>query len=134
MATIKSSYKGSLRTSATHIKSGNEFLTDAPVDNNGKGETFSPTDTVAAALGSCMMTVMAIAGEKKGINMSGMRLETTKVMSASPRRIDALQVEFHWDDCSASEKEREWLKDIGRNCPVALSLHPELRQEITFSF
>ena len=134
MATIKSNYEGVLRTSAVHIKSGNEFITDAPIDNNGKGETFSPTDTVAVALGSCMMTVMAIAGEKKGIDMTGMHLETTKVMSASPRRISALQVDFHWDDCPIDEKEKEWLKDIGRNCPVALSLHPELKQEINFYF
>lgn len=134
MATIKSEYKGGLRTSAIHIKSGNEFLTDAPVDNNGKGETFSPTDTVAAALGSCMMTVMAIAGEKKGINMDGMRLETTKVMAANPRRISALQVEFHWDNCPLDEPQKEWIKDIGLNCPVALSLHPDLRQEVNFYF
>lgn len=134
MATIKSKYEGNLRTSAVHVKSDNKFITDAPVDNNGKGETFSPTDTIAAALGSCMMTVMAIAGEKKGIDMSGMHLETTKVMSAIPRRISALHVEFHWDNCPIDEEQRKWLKDIGRNCPVALSLHPELKQEINFYF
>jgi len=134
MATIKSNYEGSLRTSAIHVKSGNQFITDAPVDNNGKGETFSPTDTVAAALGSCMMTVMAIAGEKKGIDMTGMHLETSKVMSASPRRISALQVQFHWDNCPIDQEQREWLKEIGRNCPVALSLHPELKQEVNFYF
>ncbi len=134
MATIKSEYNGGLRTTATHVKSGNQFITDAPVDNNGKGETFSPTDTVAAALGSCMMTVMAIAGEKEGIDMSGMRLETTKIMSANPRRISRLEVSFHWDNCTASEEEKKWLKDIGLNCPVALSLHPELKQDVNFSF
>jgi len=134
MITVKSEYLGELRTQAEHVKSGNHFQTDAPVDNNGKGETFSPTDTVAAALGSCMMTVMAIAGEKKGLNMDGMRLETTKIMSAEPRRISRLKVDFFWDDCPVSDQEKEWLKDIGRNCPVALSLHPELKQEITFHF
>lgn len=134
MITVKSQYLGELRTNAEHIKSGNHFQTDAPVDNNGKGETFSPTDTVAAALGSCMMTVMAIAGEKKGLNMTGMRLETTKLMSAEPRRISKLRVDFYWDDCDVTEEEKKWLKDIGRNCPVALSLHPELKQDITFHF
>lgn len=134
MITVKSKYEGGLRTSAEHVKSGNLFQTDAPLDNNGKGETFSPTDTVAAALASCMMTVMAIDGEKQGIDMSGMRTETTKVMSAEPRRIAALKIDFYWDDCQASEAERETLKDIGRNCPVALSLSENLRQEINFHF
>jgi len=134
MITVKSIYEGNLRTTAEHVKSGNSFQTDAPVDNNGKGETFSPTDTVAAALASCMMTVMAIDGEKNGVDMSGMRTETTKVMAAEPRRISALKIDFYWDNCSASKEEREKLKDIGLNCPVALSLSENLRQEITFHF
>lgn len=134
MITIKSQYEGGLRTTAEHVKSGNTMQTDAPIDNNGKGETFSPTDTVAVALGSCMMTVMAIDGEKNGIDMSGMRVETTKVMSASPRRISALKLDFYWDDCSATEEEKEKLKEIGRNCPVALSLSENLRQDVTFHF
>ena len=134
MITVKSNYEGSLRTTAEHVKSGNTFQTDAPTDNNGKGETFSPTDTVAAALASCMMTVMAIDGEKNGIDMTGMRTETTKVMSAEPRRISALKIDFYWDNCSASTQDREKLKEIGRNCPVALSLSADLRQEISFHF
>ena len=134
MITVKSQYLGELSTEAVHVKSGNSFQTDAPVDNNGKGQTFSPTDTVAAALGSCMMTVMAIAGEKKGLDMSAMRLEITKIMSAEPRRISKLKVDFYWDNCPVSDHEKKWLKDIGVNCPVALSLHPDLRQEITFNF
>lgn len=134
MITVKSTYTGGLRTKAVHVKSGNEFVTDAPVDNNGKGEAFSPTDTVAAALGSCMMTVMAIAGEKKGIDMSGMHLEVTKIMAANPRRISELKVDFYWDNCTASERDREWLKEIGRNCPVAQSLSEGLVQNITFYF
>lgn len=134
MITVKSTYTGSLRTKATHVKSGNEFITDAPVDNNGKGEAFSPTDTLAAALGSCMMTVMAIAGENKGIDMTGMHLETTKIMSASPRRISELKVDFYWDNCHASESDRSWLKNVGQNCPVAKSLSPDLHQNVTFHF
>lgn len=134
MITVKSHYEGNLRTTAQHVKSGNTIQTDAPVDNNGKGETFSPTDTVAAALASCMMTVMAIDGEKNGIDMSGMRTETTKVMSANPRRISALKIDFYWDNCPASDEEIDKLKEIGLNCPVALSLSENLRQEITFHF
>ena len=132
--TSKVTYNGNLRTTCVHLRSGNEYITDAPVDNNGKGETFSPTDTVAAALGACMMTVMAIAGEKKGLDMNGMRLSTEKIMAANPRRIAALKIDFHWDNCKLSEEERAWIKDIGINCPVALSLHPDLLQDVNFYF
>ena len=131
MITVKSTYTGGLRTKATHVKSGNEFITDAPADNNGKGETFSPTDTVAAALGSCMMT---IAGEKEGIEMSGMHLEITKIMAVNPRRISEIKVDFYWDNCAASESDRKWLKKVGLSCPVAKSLSAELVQKVTFYF
>ena len=134
MKTVETQYLGGLTTESTHLKSGNTFQTDAPVDNNGKGETFSPTDTVAAALGACMMTVMAIAGENEGIDMSGMKLSTQKVMSAVPRRISALKVDFFWENCPLNEDQKSWIKEIGINCPVALSLNKELRQEINFHF
>ncbi len=134
MITVKSTYTGGLRTSFQHVKSGIEFITDAPVDNNGKVEAFSPIDTVAAALGACMMTVMAIAGEKQGIDLSGMHLETTKIMTANPRRISELKVDFYWDNCEASESDRKWLKNVGLNCPVAKSLSAELVQNVTFHF
>jgi len=134
MITLKSKYTGSLSTLSTHLRSGNTYTTDAPVDNNGKGETFSPTDTLATALGTCMMTVMAIDGEKKGIDMSGMHLETTKIMSASPRKIAALRMDFYWDNCPLDDEQKLWLKDVGLNCPVALSLSENLKQNITFHF
>ena len=134
MITVKSKYTGRLSTQSTHLRSGNTYVTDAPVDNNGKGETFSPTDTLATALGACMMTVMAIDGEKKGIDMSGMHLETTKIMVANPRRISELRMDFYWDDCPLNTDQKVWLKDIGLNCPVALSLSENLRQNITFHF
>jgi uncharacterized OsmC-like protein len=134
MKTVETKYEGGLRTSSVHLQSKNTFHTDAPLDNNGKGEAFSPTDTVAAALGACMMTVMAIAGEKKGWDMSGMHLATQKIMAANPRRIAALRVDFYWDNCAVSDEDRSWIKEIGLNCPVALSLHPDLKQEITFHF
>ncbi len=135
MITVKSTYSGGLRTNSVHVKSGNTYITDAPVDNNGKGETFSPTDTVATALGTCMMTVMAIAGEKKGIDMDGMHLETQKIMVADPkRRISELKMDFYWDNCPLDDDQKVWLKDVGLNCPVALSLSDNLKQNITFHF
>lgn len=134
MKTIESKYVGGLRTESVHLRSKNKFQTDAPVDNNGKGETFSPTDTLAASLGACMMTVMAIAGEQNGFDMKGMRLETEKVMTINPRRIGALKVNFYWDNCPLDEVQRQWIKEVGINCPVALSLHPDLKQEINFDF
>lgn len=134
MITVKSKYTGDLSTEAVHVKSNNQIVTDAPTDNNGKGQAFSPTDLVAAALGSCMMTVMAIAGEKKGLDMSGMNLEATKIMSASPRRISEIKVDFFWESCSLSEEDRAWVKNIGLTCPVALSLGENLKQDINFHF
>jgi|TARA_R110000796_G_scaffold252557_1_gene387695 uncharacterized OsmC-like protein len=134
MITVKSKYTGNLSTEAVHVKSGNGIVTDAPVDNNGKGEAFSPTDLVAAALGSCMMTVMAIAGEKKGLNMEGMNVESTKIMSANPRRISEIKMDFFWENCTLSDKDREWIKNIGLTCPVALSLREDLKQSIEFHF
>ncbi|PIQ47479.1 MAG: osmotically inducible protein OsmC [Cytophagales bacterium CG12_big_fil_rev_8_21_14_0_65_40_12] len=134
MITVKSKYTGDLSTEAIHVKSNNHIVTDAPTDNNGKGQAFSPTDLVAAALGSCMMTVMAIAGEKKGLDMSGMNLEATKIMTANPRRISEIKVDFFWESCSLSTEDREWIKHIGLTCPVALSLGENLKQDINFHF
>ena len=87
MATIKSTYKGDLRTAARHLASGNTIITDAPIDNNGKGEAFSPTDLVSAALGSCMMTIMGIVANRANIDIDGMDMEITKIMATEPRRI-----------------------------------------------
>lgn len=134
MITVKSKYTGNLSTEAVHVKSGNSIVTDAPTDNNGKGQAFSPTDLVAAALGSCMMTVMAIAGEQKGLNMEGMSLEATKVMSANPRRISEIKVEFSWQNCGLSAEDRDWIKEVGLSCPVAQSLSKDLNQNIEFRF
>lgn len=134
MITVKSKYAGGLSTEAVHVRSNSQIVTDAPIDNNGKGEAFSPTDLLAAALGSCMMTVMAIAGEKKGLDMHGMNLEATKLMSTEPRRISEIKVDFYWSNCTLKESERAWLKEIGLNCPVALSLSPQLHQNVTFHF
>lgn len=133
MATITSTYNGSLRTSAQHVASGNSIITDAPVDNNGKGEAFSPTDLVCAALGSCMMTIMGILANRSDIDIDGITLETTKVMAAEPRRIAEVILNFTLPaDKTYTEKQRAMLENAARTCPVALSLHPDVKQTVTF--
>ncbi|MCH7412779.1 OsmC family protein [Belliella sp. R4-6] len=134
MPTLKSSYLGNLRTQMTHLQSGTEVITDAPVDNNGKGEAFSPTDLVAAALGSCMVTIMGIVAEREGIAMNGLTWEVTKVMQAQPRKISEIVIDFHWEENGVNEKIIQKLKSAAKTCPVALSLDPEIKQTINFNF
>lgn len=135
MATIKSVYQGSLRTSAQHLASGNTVITDAPVDNNGKGEAFSPTDLVCSALGSCMMTIMGIVAERNSINITGMEIEITKIMAAEPRRIAEVVLDFTMPAGQTySAKEKALLENAARTCPVALSLHPEIKQTVSFRY
>ncbi len=131
---IKSTYKGELRTEAIHLSSESKIITDAPVDNHGKGQAFSPTDLVAGALTSCMMTIMGIEADKLGLSLEGLRAETTKVMSANPRRIAAIKVHMIWPACELSETHRAFLKEKALTCPVALSLREDLRQEVSFDF
>jgi len=134
MPTIKSSYLGSLRTQATHVLSGNALLTDAPLDNNGRGEAFSPTDSVCAALSSCMMTLMGIYAEREGIDLSGLRSDIVKHMESNPRRIGKIEIDFYWPEAVASEHQKEMLKRAALTCPVSKSLHPDLVQDIRFHF
>ena len=134
MPTIKSSYLGNLRTQATHVLSGNALLTDAPLDNNGKGESFSPTDLVCAALGSCMVTIMGIVAEREGISLEGLSWEVTKIMQVDPRKIQEIQVAFHWSGPTFTPAMSQKLKNAARTCPVALSLDPALTQTISFNF
>jgi putative redox protein len=134
MTTIKSSYKGDLRTSAMHVASCNTIITDAPVDNNGKGEAFSPTDLVCAALGSCMMTIMGIVANRSGINIEGMEIETIKKMAAEPRRISEIVLNFKMPANSFTNKEKAILENAARTCPVALSLHPDIKQTVSFIY
>ncbi len=134
MPTIKSSYLGSLRTQATHVLSGNALLTDAPLDNNGKGEAFSPTDLVSAALGSCMVTIMGIVAEREGISLEGLSWEITKIMDSSPRKIKEIQVDFRWSGTPFTPEFGQKLKNAARTCPVALSLARALTQTINFDF
>ena len=131
---IESNYLGGLRVSSTHLASNTEIITDAPVDNNGRGESFSPTDLVATALGTCMITVMGIYAEKNGILMPNVYSRTNKVMSSSPRKISKLKIEIIFEGNQLSEVEKQSLKNVALNCPVAKSLHPDLKQEIEFNF
>ena len=134
METIKTIYTGELRTEATHVKSGVKIVTDAPTDNQGKGESFSPSDLLAAALGSCMVTIMGIASRTHNINIDGTKMRITKVMASNPRRVSEVQVEFDMPDHQYSPKEKSILDQAARTCPVALSLHPDIKQLVKFNY
>ena len=134
MPTIKSSYLGNLRTESEHLQSGTQLLTDAPVDNNGKGEKFSPTDLVASALGSCMVTIMGIVANRDSVSLDGLTWEVTKIMQSSPRKISEIIVEFHWENPVEDEAMLQKLKNAAKTCPVALSLDPEIKQTLKFDF
>lgn len=131
MATSKVTYVGDLRTSSIHINSGSEIISDAPLDNNGKGEAFSPTDTVANALASCMFTVMGIKANEMNLDFSGSTAEVTKVMAAEPRRISEIHIVFHMN-LEADEKTKTILERTAMTCPVHYSLHPDIKKEIVF--
>ena len=133
MSTSKITYKNNLRTEAQHIASGQKIITDAPLDNNGKGEAFSPTDLVATALASCMITIMAIAAEKNGINISDTSASVKKIMGTNPRTISDIVVEITMSKDLAL-KDRNRLEKAALACPVHKSLHPDMNKEITFSY
>lgn len=126
-------YLGNLRTKNVHLKSGDSFITDAPVDNNGKGKAFSPTDTVATGLANCMMTVMAIKAAQLQINIENTKAAVTKTMAADPRRISKIEVNFLFPK-AYDEKTRKILEHTARTCPVAQSLHPNIEQIIEFNY
>ena len=135
MATLKTVYLGDLRTKASHILSGNEITTDAPLDNHGKGEAFSPTDLAATSLASCMMTVMGIEAKKLKVELSGLSSETTKIMSKDlPRRIVEIHVKFVFPANEIKQEDFVQLKKVALECPVALSLHPNIKQLVDFGF
>ncbi len=129
--TSKVTYKGDLRTSCVHIRSGNRYITDAPIDNNGKGEAFSPTDTVATGLASCMMTVMGIKAKTLELDLRGSTAEVTKHMAAAPRRISKIEVRLELPG-NISEKDRKILEHTANTCPVNQSLHPDIERSIEF--
>lgn len=122
MSTSKVIYKGDLSTEATHLKSGTTIITDAPVDNNGLGRSFSPTDLVATALGSCILTIMGIKAREKEIDIVGATADVTKVMASGPRRIEQIQVEITMPANDYSDKSRKVLEAAAHHCPVGNSL------------
>lgn len=133
MATSKVTYLGDLRTSSIHLQSGSELISDAPLDNNGKGEAFSPTDTVANGLASCMFTMMGIKARDLEVDFSGSTAEVTKIMAAEPRRISEIHVAFTMNFI-ADEKIKTILEKTANTCPVLYSLHPDIKKVITFDW
>ena len=127
-------YKGALRTSAIHLKSGSELITDAPTDNKGKGEAFSPTDLVATSLASCMLTIMGIRADKLGLNISGTTAKIQKIMTSDPRRIAKIIVDVNMPNGDFTEKDKKILEKAAKTCPVALTLHSDVIQDINFTW
>ncbi|MNL06555.1 OsmC-like protein [compost metagenome] len=131
--TSKVTYLGDLRTKSIHVQSGSEIISDAPLDNNGKGEAFSPTDTVANALASCMMTIMGIKARDLNVDFINSTAEVTKIMNAEPRRIGAIEIVFEMQGVEG-EKNRTILERAAMTCPVFLSLSSEIEKRVTFNW
>lgn len=131
--TSKVTYLGDLRTSSIHLQSGSEIISDAPLDNKGKGEAFSPTDTVANALASCMMTIMGIKARDMNVELNGSTASVTKIMNAEPRRIGAIEIVFEMNAIT-DQKNRTILERAAMTCPVFLSLNTEIDKRITFNW
>lgn len=126
-------YEGNLRTVATHLQSGTVIETDAPVDNQGKGERFSPTDLVATALGNCMLTIMGIKARDMELNIEGTKVDITKIMVADPRRIGEIKVVIKFNETlQTDEKQRTILERAAMTCPVFQSLHPDMKKDVEF--
>lgn len=134
--TSKIVYEGNLRTRMTHTYSGTEVITDAPLDNRGLAQAFSPTDLVATALGSCMMTIIGIKAREMNVDdrFTGTQLYISKVMESNPRRIGKIEVHVMFPKHHFTEKEKTIFENAARACPVAKSLHPDIEQHITFEW
>jgi putative redox protein len=129
-------YKGDLRTELTHLQSGTKIENDAPTDNQGKGERFSPTDMLATSLGSCMITTMAIRAADMNLNFTGTKINLTKIMSSdAPRRVAGIVAELIFtENFIATEEQKEQLVRIARSCPVEKSLHPDIKLDVSFKW
>lgn len=134
MTTLTAVYQGDLRTQATHTRSGNSMITDAPPDNNGKGEAFSPTDLVCTALSTCMLTTMGIWAAREGVDMKDMKADVIKTMASNPRKIAGIQIILSQQNLKATAEQKDKLKNIALTCPVALSLHESVLQTVSFGF
>lgn len=134
MQTSEVIYEGELRCKSVHLKSGTVIDTDAPTDNHGKGERFSPTDLLATSLGNCMLTIMGIEANKHKVNIDGARLLLTKHMGTNPRRVVQIDIELQVPNRQLTERQKEALTEAGLNCPVAKSLHPDLIQNVSIVY
>jgi uncharacterized OsmC-like protein len=134
MSTAKLHYLGNLRTEAEHLQSGEKIITDAPTDNKGKGEAFSPTDLTATSLAACIITTIGIGAEGRGIQLLEGDAEVTKIMAPAPRRIAEIIVEVTLKIDKDTPENRQTMITIGNHCPVSRSLHPDIKQSITYSF
>ncbi len=134
METSRVTYTGDLRAQAMHIKSGQVFITDAPTDNQGKGEAFSPTDLLATSLGACAITVVGIAARTHGFNVDGTVLKITKIMASEPRRVGEVIVEMDFPAVKYSEKEKSIIRHTINTCPVGQSLNQNLKQTFILNF
>jgi len=134
MPTIQTVYRGELRTQLTHVASGQQIFTDAPLDNQGKGEAISPTDMLSASLGSCMLTIMGIAARTHGINLEGVELAITKHMVATPRKVGKIEIIFSNLPKNLDQHQKLLIEKAAKTCPVALSLHPQLEQIVQFNW
>ena len=132
--TVKTTYLGDLRTENVHLKSGSKIITDAPTDNRGKGEGFSPTDMLATALANCIMTIMGIKAMDNGIDMVGTEIEITKIMADAPRRVSEVVMEFNFPKKGYTEEEKRLIESVAGISPVPLSVHPDLKQTIKFNW
>ena len=133
MSTAKVTYLGNLRTECEHVKSGSTYFTDAPTDNNGKGEAFSPTDTVATGLANCMLTMMGIKSHDLSVDLDGSVARVTKTMTTNPRRISRIDVEMDLPE-KVDTRSRKILEKTALTCPVLYSLHPTIQKEVIFNW
>jgi uncharacterized OsmC-like protein len=128
-------YKGELRTEAKHLQSGTIIETDAPTDNQGKGEKFSPTDLLATSLGNCMMTIMGIKARDMQVDLASTKINITKIMKSDPRRVAGINVEFHFpQDLQLDERQKAILENAALTCPVARSIHPDIVMDVKFNW
>jgi len=134
MTTVKTTYLGELRTENIHLQSGSKIITDAPTDNLGKGEAFSPTDLLATALGNCIMTIMGQKAMKNGIDLVGTEIEITKIMANDPRRVSEVILEFNFPKKAYTEEEKQLIESVASTSPVPLSVNPNLKQTVRFNW
>ena len=134
MATVQTKYLGDLRTESVHLQSGNKLITDAPTDNQGRGEAFSPTDLLATAFGACVLTIMGIAAKTHGFDIDGTEVETTKVMGTEPRRIVEFITTFKFPHNNYSAKHKKILELTAKECPVFNSLHPDIKKTVSYCY